>query len=45
MNAHPFFVSAGPDGDVSNAHGWISPAASGPPNKSMVDDNIYSFQN
>lgn len=42
MNAHPFFVSAGPDGDVSNAHGWTAPAA---PNSSMVDDNIYSFQN
>jgi prepilin-type N-terminal cleavage/methylation domain-containing protein len=37
----PFFVSAGPDGDLSNAHGWTSP---NPVTSSMTDDNIYSFQ-
>jgi prepilin-type N-terminal cleavage/methylation domain-containing protein len=36
----PFFVSAGPDGDFSNAHGWTSGAA----NSSQTDDNIYSFK-
>jgi prepilin-type N-terminal cleavage/methylation domain-containing protein len=37
----PFFVSAGPDGDLSNAHGYTT----GTPNSSMTDDNIYSFNN
>lgn len=37
----PFFVSAGPDGDVSNAHGNTSST----PTSDMTDDNIYSFQN
>ncbi len=37
----PFFVSAGPDGDVSNSHGNTS----GTPTSDMTDDNIYSFQN
>jgi hypothetical protein len=36
----PFFVSAGPDGDLSNAHGNTS----GTPTSDMTDDNIYSFQ-
>jgi prepilin-type N-terminal cleavage/methylation domain-containing protein len=36
----PFFVSAGPDGDCSNAHGWTS----GTPNSNQTDDNIYSFK-
>ena len=42
-SSQPFFVSAGPDGDLSNAHGWTS--ASGlPVTSSMTDDNLYSFQ-
>jgi len=36
----PFFVSAGPDGDVSNAHGNTTST----PTSDMTDDNIYSFQ-
>jgi len=39
-SGQPFFVSAGPDGDISNANGYVS----GPiPN--LSDDNIYSFNN
>ncbi len=42
---HPFFVSAGPDGDFSNAHGNTVPTAPTLlPNSSMTDDNIYSFK-
>jgi prepilin-type N-terminal cleavage/methylation domain-containing protein len=37
----PFFVSAGPDGDISNAHGDTS----GTPTSDKTDDNIYSFNN
>jgi prepilin-type N-terminal cleavage/methylation domain-containing protein len=37
----PFFVSAGPDGDMSNAHGYTS---GNPTTSDMTDDNIYSFQ-
>ena len=40
VSTQPFFVSAGPDGDLSNAHGWTT----GNPVSSMTDDNIYSFQ-
>lgn len=36
----PFFVSAGPDYDLSNAHGWTSGTA----NSNQTDDNIYSFK-
>jgi type II secretory pathway pseudopilin PulG len=39
----PFFVSAGPDGDLSNAHGWTSTSGA-PVNSTMTDDNLYSFQ-
>jgi hypothetical protein len=38
----PFFISAGPDGDISNSHG--NPTLR-PPTSDMTDDNIYSFQN
>ena len=38
--SQPFFVSAGPDGDVSNAHNNISTVTS-----DMTDDNVYSFNN
>jgi type II secretory pathway pseudopilin PulG len=41
----PFFVSAGPDGDVSNAHGYTWSTATSAQQSSMTDDNIYSFQN
>ena len=37
----PFFVSAGPDGDLGNAHGWMTGNAVA---SSMTDDNLYSFQ-
>jgi prepilin-type N-terminal cleavage/methylation domain-containing protein len=39
--SQPFFVSAGPDGDVSNAHGNTSTT----PTSDMTDDNVYSFNN
>jgi prepilin-type N-terminal cleavage/methylation domain-containing protein len=41
VNNKPFFASAGPDGDMSNAHAYTS----GTPTSDMTDDNIYSFQN
>jgi hypothetical protein len=37
----PFFFSAGPDGDMSNGHGWTLGATV---TSSMTDDNIYSFK-
>ena len=43
----PFFVSAGPDGDISNDHGVPDVTKLTPPGPTfdMTDDNIYSFQN
>ena len=41
----PFFVSAGPDGDMSNAHGNTWATATSSQQSLMTDDNIYSFQN
>jgi prepilin-type N-terminal cleavage/methylation domain-containing protein len=40
----PFFVSAGPDGDFSNAHGRTVTNNPPLPNLDMTDDNIYSFK-
>jgi prepilin-type N-terminal cleavage/methylation domain-containing protein len=40
----PFFVSAGPDGDFSNAHGRTVTSGQPLPNPDMTDDNIYSFK-
>jgi type II secretory pathway pseudopilin PulG len=40
ISNRPFFASAGPDGDMSNAHGY----SSGTPTSDMTDDNVYSFQ-
>jgi len=37
----PFWLSAGPDGDVSNRHGDYSAS----PTTAKDDDNIYSFNN
>ena len=41
ISNQPFFVSAGPDEDLSNGHGWTTGS---PITSSMNDDNIYSFK-
>jgi prepilin-type N-terminal cleavage/methylation domain-containing protein len=40
LQNQPFFASAGPDGDASNAHNYTT----GNPTSDMSDDNIYSFK-
>jgi prepilin-type N-terminal cleavage/methylation domain-containing protein len=40
-STQPFFVSAGPDGDISNNHGDLNYK----PTSDKTDDNIYSFNN
>jgi hypothetical protein len=41
VSNQPFFISAGPDEDLSNGHGWVTGATV---TSSMTDDNIYSFK-
>jgi hypothetical protein len=45
LNNQPFFVSAGPDGDLSNFHPIYHTAPTPTDYSASTDDNIYSFNN